>query len=564
MIALVSFALAGDPVADALAAELARARDQLALPDAPRPYYIAYTLSDTRGFAAQASLGGLSHADDRDNMGVKVTVRVGSPEFDNSNFSDSIFEWFGSGASLLRDASPNAVRREAWLATDTAYKTAVESFSKKEAHRAGQVQRTRPPDFVLSSPTAVTLPVSTTRTDASAVTALVRRLSALFVGRADITSSQVDFGSAHGRTLLLDTLGASVQRPYDEVDLTVSARALADDGREVADEAVWCTRHEDALGSYDALVAEVNAMMTRLTAWRAAPAAEKAWEGPVVFADDAALVLFRDALLPSLRGTPPPERGEDRPMFGESSESPAAAEVGTRVLPKGWRVEDDPLADPSQASSYAYDDEGVPAQRVSLVEDGLVVSLYASRTPSKGVPVSNGHGRATHGGIARGEPAQTTVTAPKARTRAQLVKEALRLARLGGLDHAIIVRRFAAPLPNRGGRFSLSFLTSRSSSEGHLDLPAPLDVVRVYRDGHEVRVRGLSWAPLDPQLLRDVVVAGPTVRRALHYSTGSGFFSAHIPITLSAPEVLIPSLKLVPESGPPKLPSPVPSPYASH
>ena len=44
--------------------------------------------------------------------------------------------------------------------------------------------------------------------------------------------------------------------------------------------------------------------------------------------------------------------------------------------------------------SYRVDDEGVPAQRVSLIEKGVLKTLLMSRTPRKEITSSNGHARA--------------------------------------------------------------------------------------------------------------------------------------------------------------------------
>ena len=42
---------------------------------------------------------------------------------------------------------------------------------------------------------------------------------------------------------------------------------------------------------------------------------------------------------------------------------------------------------------YTYDDEGVPGQRVTAVDHGILESFLMSRSPIKGFDHSNGHGR---------------------------------------------------------------------------------------------------------------------------------------------------------------------------
>jgi len=47
--------------------------------------------------------------------------------------------------------------------------------------------------------------------------------------------------------------------------------------------------------------------------------------------------------------------------------------------------------------SYLYDDEGVKARRVPVVENGVLKTFLMSRSPIDGFPTSNGHGRRAAG-----------------------------------------------------------------------------------------------------------------------------------------------------------------------
>ena len=43
--------------------------------------------------------------------------------------------------------------------------------------------------------------------------------------------------------------------------------------------------------------------------------------------------------------------------------------------------------------AFEYDDEGMPAQKVVAVDDGVFKSFLMSRSPIEGFDHSNGHGR---------------------------------------------------------------------------------------------------------------------------------------------------------------------------
>ena len=64
--------------------------------------------------------------------------------------------------------------------------------------------------------------------------------------------------------------------------------------------------------------------------------------------------------------------------------------IGARILPRSFSVYDDPgpekFVDTLLAGAYTFDDEGVPAQRVQLVEEGVLKTLLLSRAP---VPLSS-------------------------------------------------------------------------------------------------------------------------------------------------------------------------------
>jgi len=85
---------------------------------------------------------------------------------------------------------------------------------------------------------------------------------------------------------------------------------------------------------------------------------------------------------------------------------------------------------------YRYDDQGVSAQAVTLVEDGRLKSLLMSRLPSKEFPRSNGHGRGGFGG-ARAEVGCLVVKPDPGVDAAGLRQELLEAAADEGLEFAI-------------------------------------------------------------------------------------------------------------------------------
>src|SRR5207245_10974438 len=71
--------------------------------------------------------------------------------------------------------------------------------------------------------------------------------------------------------------------------------------------------------------------------------------------------------------------------------------VNESVLPARFSVYSDPtlrrVGATGLAGFYQYDDEGVRARRVPVVERGILKTFLMSRSPIEGFARSNGHGR---------------------------------------------------------------------------------------------------------------------------------------------------------------------------
>src|SRR5262249_53922603 len=95
-------------------------------------------------------------------------------------------------------------------------------------------------------------------------------------------------------------------------------------------------------------------------------------------------------------------------------------------------VYDDPTLEGFQGNDlngfYRFDDEGVPAERVALVEGGVLKNFLLSRTPVEGFARSNGHGRTEGPNKPQARMATTIVSARKTvsyeKLKAMLIAEA--------------------------------------------------------------------------------------------------------------------------------------------
>jgi len=308
----------------------------------------------------------------------------------------------------------------------------------------------------------------------------------------------------------------------------------------IADQRLWLENDPSQLPSTEEMKAEVVAMWDHMVTVSQAPALDKDYLGPVIFEGSAATDLFRYLLLSQLEGTPTldPSRKQDQARRGMVATQP---KVGRRVLPRGWTVVDDPTSREDRPGYSLVDNEGTPTQRLVMVDDGLVRTLYMSRTPRADLDSSNGHARGRLATISHGRAYQVEVRPDRQLSSRRLVKAGLREARKAGLDYVLIIRRLQDPSVRR--------------VHNEAGIPLPLAVIKHYADGREELYRGASFVNIQGWLLRDILAAGPMIDQS--------FLAAWVPdslqvgdytgleTTIRAPAVLVGEVEISPFPGDP-------------
>lgn len=539
---LAGVALAVEPVEEALAAELARATSgELHLPGTEPPYYVSYELVDGHVATALAEHGAVLSADDGPYRTVRVEVRQGSYAVDSGNFSS-----LGDGNGVRSLALPEAddvlaLRRETWLATDEAYKAAVEQLARKLAARKGR-EAPAAPDFTPPpAPLVLAGPPARRSADLGWATRVATEISAAARGHAGVEVGQAVARDWVGSRLTLSSDGTRAWRETGFAVVRADVTTTLPDGTEARDARWWVAPSREALPSLDTLRGALDDAAAWLDGMADAPK-EGEYLGPAIFMPSAATELFSQLLAQELVGSPPEE--EDDESFFKSG-GPPGARVGRRVLPLGWSVVDDPTV-PGRAGSYAVDHEGVRPRRVELVRDGVVRDLLMSRIPTADRPGSTGHGRSLGDERRAAMPGNVTVRAPLVRARRAAERQALGLAAATARDYVLVVRRITPPA------LAEDFEITLRGEGPPPGLPAPLEVERLYRDGRRVPVRPMVFRGADRRMLKDIVAAfpgeGPTDMLdgppgPARYSIGP---TGGIPVTWDVPGVVIAEVELAP------------------
>jgi TldD protein len=486
--------LRDDVVLRALVDELQRDHSGLTLEGFERPYFIEYALSDSTRAFVSAALGAITSRNEYRNRSLRTDVRVGSYELDNSNFRSGGFDWFGgsrSGAAMPIQEDYNAIRQAIWWATDRDYKNVVEALVQKKALMASKLIEDKPPDFSHEEPVVSLDERQPVKLDLDAMQTIATAVSAVFCDYPEVQDSSVTVNAGGGNRYLVNTEGTRLRVAGLRCALAVSAAVQADDGMKLSDSFLVFGDVLDDLPTTEAVIQRCRDMVAQLIALKNAPVLDS-YSGPVLFDAQAAARVFARQFGSSFAGG-------QRPVGSHVGPDDFSNKLNKRVLPRFMTVVDDPspeeIAGVPALGHYEYDDQGVPAQRVSLVEDGRLHTLLMSRNPSREFAHSNGHGRGFMG-EPRAAVGCLTVTADKGLDRAELRQELLDAADDEGLEYGLRIASFGG-VGDNAGRYA-----GEASS--------PLVMYKVYPDGHEELVRGAEIALIDLRAFKHIVAAGDT------------------------------------------------------
>jgi len=498
-------------IIDAIAEEMGRAMTQLEIPGAPKPYHIAYKITEVDVNDCAASLGYTTSRRNRHFVTLEARVRVGSPQLDNGNFVvpgapdelDAV-----SGISLSLEATPRIARRAAWLVTDNAYKEALIQLRAKLEARKTSGGHPDIPAWTTEKPVvsedAVLVPPLETLDE---LEGRAKALSAAFRDQAAIRESRVAITSYLERRWYLTTEGTSVTDTRRASGVVISATGQADDGQLLRQYFLRYGQTAKDLPGEDELKADTRKLVDSIVALQKAPVMEH-YTGPVLFEGEGAVGLIRSTLAPHLGGTPVPEGlnpQEARTFGGQLTDK-----VGLKVLAPSLTIVDDPTTHEGIGKAliggYKIDDEGVAAQRVEVIKDGMLKTLLTSRTPSAKNQASNGHARrSAEGGAFHGSTTNLFVSGKGGVPRKALEQRLVSAAQGEGLKYGIVVRRFDDAAITSSPEFARRELYAMiKGTDPHLPPPTLL-AYKVFPGGKEELVRGVQLAEVPIRAWKDVI-----------------------------------------------------------
>ncbi|HEX4998459.1 MAG TPA: TldD/PmbA family protein [Terriglobia bacterium] len=507
-------------VIQALEAESQRAMKILATND-PAPYFVGYQVNDISTVSVDAEGGALQSTNEEHQRLLDVEVRVGDYVLDNTHQVRGAGGGSSRAGSMLMplDDDVDALRSVIWLETDRRYKASVEQLIRVKTNRATRVdEEDVSGDFTVEPGRTASMSVAPVRPKISEWETRARAYSALFRQYPEILEGTAGFSSQVVQRYVVNSEGTSVQSGVTLLRLSLYARVRAEDGMELYRFESFDAHSLDGLPDDKTVTKTIEKMISDLRALRAAPVIEP-FTGPAILSGRASGVFFHEIFGHRIEGSR---------QKSENDGQTFTKQINQPVLPDFLSVVDDPtterIGDTELNGYYRYDDEGVAAQRVTVVENGVLKNFLMSRAPVAGFMQSNGHGRKEPGYRSVGRQGNLIVQASRtvndATLRQMLIEEAKRQGKTYGLLFDDI-----------SGGFTL---TDRSSPQAFQ--VTPIMVYRVYVDGRpDELVRGADLIGTPLTSFSKIVAASDKVDI---FNGFCGAESGYVPVSAVSPSIL--------------------------
>ena len=511
-----------DQTLHAMHDEMARSKDRLELTiDANgkpvRPYYIEYRLLDLDVREITAQFGALVSTTKTRNRFMNVEARVGDYKLDNSNFiSDEGFRGFiGSTGSVGIDRDYDSLRQDLWIATDQAFKEAVEGYSRKKAYLNSLANQNQYDDFSKAQSVQLIEPLVTPDWSNRNWEQEARDTSATLRAFSLLQESRVTYYLVYATEYLLTSEGTEIRTNRSFAAVEGGMNTLASDGVQLSHfYAAYAPKPAD-LPNVETVRKGLNVAASELMALRASQPAQD-YTGPVLFEARAAAPLLAEVLGPNLNGARPPIAF--RPVMEQflsniGGKSDWVGRLGARVLPANVTIVDDPSAKEFKGTpligGYAVDEEGVRASKVAPIEKGVLKQLLMSRRPGPDSNESNGHGRAAF--LSDAKPSMSNLIFSSAETvpAAELKKKFIEACKAEKLEYCLVVREMDNPAISLLHQDDFSeLLASFGGGAGTGDRLVSV-VYKVFSDGRpDEIVRGARIIGLNARALRNISAVG--------------------------------------------------------
>ena len=489
-------------------------------------YYIDYRINVVHSAVLQASFGSIVGSNENKVRIFTANVKVGSYELDNTHHESGMETPPGPrfpGINVIPlDDDANVIKREMWQSTQQSYRTAMDSYKAIRTALSSKPKKEKLPDFTKEKPSVhYEKPAEdlSERWDKADWENKIRNYSKLFSPSADFISADASFRIESERKYFVSTEGSEVVQNQTYCYLFISGSIRSDDGDILPLSKSYYAATPSTLPSEETIAQDINELMRKLRMLKTAPLAEP-YSGPAILYSQTAGVFFHEIF---------GHRVEGHRLRSEFDGQTFKEKINEQVLPKSLDVIFDPTLSKYNGKPlngfYQYDDEGVKAQRVTAVENGVLKNFLMSRTPLENFSTSNGHGRSSVGMSAVSRQSNLIVENSKPLTmeelRKMLIKECVKQNKKYGYFFKDVMGGFTTTDRYNPNAFNIF----------------PTEVYRIYVDGRpDELVRGVDLIGTPLSMFAEITAAGDTKDVFIGFC---GAESGSVPVSAVAPSLFV-------------------------
>ncbi|MEI7596667.1 MAG: metallopeptidase TldD-related protein [Bacteroidota bacterium] len=512
-------------IMSAMQKEIKRSMDSLQIDKMAKPSFLSYGILDADFVTVNAILGGITESKVINERFYMNRLLVSSDNKTNENYLDEnmIWSWDDTDYSVVKGSDENAIRRCLWLSTDKKYKSAITTLEAKISAINQQnlsAEEKQLPDFCKVSPVIKKFPSPVNNINKVALETMVKEASLVFKKYPKIQVSEASLSAISGTMYFANSEGTSVRFPVEVVAFRITARTQAQGGEPLVDHVLLYFPKISDLPSSANINAEVEKMAKTLSQLVDAPIINEPYSGPVLFEDEAAAEAIVQKFFSDKTGLftvrkPIIASPEIASMAADKlKENSLEAMMNKKVISRDFSITAIPFQKEYDKikliGSFEIDAEGVvPSQSISIIENGVLKTLFSDRNPSLKVQTTNGHSRpyfnyngigsSTGVGVAQFINNNPLTSFTKDELKAKLIAA----AKEEDLEYAYIVRKVVSEAANLNEEGGVTFFGSEKKK------PELTKVIQIYRvkvsDGSEVLIRNAEVQGLNIKAFKHVI-----------------------------------------------------------
>ena len=532
-----------DPMLEILSNELMRNFKTLKK-QKPPVYYLSYQLRVMKELNLIAVAGDLSQNTKGSFGWLDVDARVGSTQTDNTHELKGFWNKYRleGGVVPTDQKSRRALRHLLWRSTQKAVEKAQDDYNNVVSNKQVSSASLDPSDdFVPPQKQLFCQTHPEITYDRQEIANRLKEISALVKEYNFIDKSAFAFSLSQEDTFFVNSVGSRLRTPRILGRYSFMIQAQTPEGMILERNAIYDGVKMEDFPSLETMKEDFALMAQELKALLAAPAMEP-YTGPVILKNRASGVFFHEILGHRLEG-----HRQKSDSFGQTFTN----RVGKQVVSPILNVSDNPLLSQFQGvplrGYYLFDDEGNPAQNVTLIEKGILKNFLMSSSPIKNFSQSNGHGRKEFGYRAVSRMGNTIITPVKAVSYEELEKQLLAEIKRQNKPYGLIIEDIS-------GGFTMTETSAPQAFKVN-----PLLVYKIYPDGHKEIVRGVDLVGTPLTSFSKVIAAADDYAV---FNGSCGAESGWVPVSAVSPSILVSEMEVEKVHKNPSKPPILRPPYA--